>query len=230
MHLEMVDDAEALAVRATQFIADSAERQIARSGSFSLAVSGGSTPRRMLELLAERDDIDWPNVHMFQVDERLAPPGDPSRNIAMLQPVLARGDLGGFYPMPVEGSLAEVMGGGVASYSEKLVYVGGSPPVLDLVQLGLGSDGHTASLIPGDPVLDVVDADVAVTNEYQGRRRMTLSWPVLDRARAQLWLVSGEQKREALQLLLLGDISIPATLPSAERATILADRAATTGG
>lgn len=223
MQLEMVEDKEALAVRATDVIAESAAVAIADSGSFSLAVSGGSTPKRMLELLAERTDIEWPKVHLFQVDERIAPAGADDRNVNMLLPLLDAVTLGSFWPMEVEAANLDESAG---SYAAKLAAVGGLPPKLDLIQLGLGSDGHTASLIPDDPVLKVEARDVAVTGEYQGRRRMTLTWPVLDRAKAQLWLVAGVSKREALQQLLTGDASIPATLPTLERALVLADRAA----
>lgn len=219
----MVEDRETLAVRATDVIAESAADAISESGSFSLAVSGGSTPKRMLELLTMRTDIEWSKVHLFQVDERIAPAGADDRNVNMLLPLLDAVTLASFWPMEVEAKNLDEAAG---AYAAKLAAVGGLPPKLDLIQLGLGSDGHTASLIPDDPVLKVEARDVAVTNEYQGRRRMTLTWPVLDRAKAQLWLVAGESKREALQQFLTGDPMIPATLPTRERAIVLADRAA----
>ncbi|MEE9414558.1 MAG: 6-phosphogluconolactonase [Acidimicrobiales bacterium] len=219
MKLEILDNGEALAGRAVQYVVEQASRRIAAAGVFSFAVSGGSTPRRMIELLAECRDIDWGRVNLFQVDERVAPDGDPSRNLGMLQPLLEAVELGGFYPMPVEASNLE---NAASAYAESLGCVVGTPAVLDLIQLGLGEDGHTASLIPDDPVLDVVDSDVALTGEYQGHRRMTLTWPVLDRARSQLWLVSGITKRDALQRKLADDPTIPATLATNKRAKVLA--------
>jgi 6-phosphogluconolactonase len=98
--------------------------------------------------------------------------------------------------------------------------------VLDLVHLGLGPDGHTASLVPGDPVLNVNDNDVAVTGIYQGRRRMTLTYPTINRSRQILWVVTGEEKVQALNRLLDGDQSIPAGRIRPEGARIIADRAA----
>jgi 6-phosphogluconolactonase/glucosamine-6-phosphate isomerase/deaminase len=98
------------------------------------------------------------------------------------------------------------------------------PPVLDLVHLGLGPDGHTASLVPGDPVLDVADRDVALTGLYQGRRRMTLTYPMLDRARRVLWLATGSDKAAMIDRLMAGDKSIPAGRVSSDRAIVLASK------
>ena len=111
-------------------------------------------------------------------------------------------------------------------YAQTLQEIAGSPPVLDLVHLGLGPDGHTASLVPGDPVLDVTDADVALTGVYQGRRRMTLTYPILNRARRILWLVTGSEKAGPLVRLRQGDPSIPAGRVRQDQALVLADRAA----
>jgi len=113
-----------------------------------------------------------------------------------------------------------------ARYAQILVAVAGSPPVIDLVHLGLGADGHTASLVPGDPVLDVTDADVALTRPYQGRRRMTLTYPVLNRARRVLWLITGADKAAMLGRLRRGDPTIPAGRVRQDDAVVLADRAA----
>ena len=129
--------------------------------------------------------------------------------------------------MPVESADLDEA---AARYAQTLVDVAGSPPVLDLVHLGLGSDGHTASLVPGDPVLDVTDADVALTGVYQGRRRMTLTYPVLNRARRVLWLITGEDKAAMLVRLRRGDPAIPAGRVRQDHAVVLADRAAAAGG
>lgn len=223
MKIEVLENKESLAIRATDLIAKYAEKAIADSGSFSLAVSGGSTPKRMLELLAVRKDIDWPNVHLFQVDERIAPAGDPQRNLTMLLPLLVKVPLGSFTPMDVEADDLDVA---TAAYADRLAEVTGKPAVLDLVQLGLGSDGHTASLIPNDPVLEVDDRDVATTGDYQGTRRMTLTWPIIDRAAKQLWLIAGESKKAAVEQFFVDDPAIPASLVTKDRAQVLADEAA----
>jgi 6-phosphogluconolactonase len=125
--------------------------------------------------------------------------------------------------MPVE---ATDLDRAAEQYASTLRDVAGSPPVLDLIHLGLGADGHTASLVPGDPVLDVTDADVAVTGLYQGRRRMTLTFPMINRSRLILWLVTGAEKAAALAHLRESDRSIPGSRVRSDRALVLADRAA----
>ncbi len=228
MQTEVLDDPEATARRAVDAIVDASARAIAERGQFVWAVSGGSTPRRMLELLAERDDLDWARMHLFQVDERLAPDGDPDRNATMLDetilanPLVAE-RLGRLALMPVTAADPDAA---AADYAALIDAVTGSPAVFDLVQLGMGSDGHTASLIPDDAVLDVDDVDVALTGVYNGRRRMTLTWPILDRAKELLWVITGESKQGALQQFFDNDPSIPATLPTQARALVLTDRAA----
>jgi 6-phosphogluconolactonase/glucosamine-6-phosphate isomerase/deaminase len=124
--------------------------------------------------------------------------------------------------MPVESSdlLAAT-----SQYALDLQGAAGTPPVLDLVHLGLGPDGHTASLVPGDSVLNVTTADVALTGAYQGRRRMTLTYPMINRARRLVWVVTGSEKTAALQRLLDGDVTIPAGRVRREEAVLFADRA-----
>src|SRR5262249_33831094 len=171
--------------------------------------------------------VPWDSVHVVQVDERVAPAGDPDRNLAHLrESLLVHAPLGPeqIHAMPVESPDLEAA---AADYAKRLATLAGSPPVIDLAHLGLGPDGHTASLVPGDPVLDVADRDVALTGGvYQGRRRMTLTYPVLDRARRVLWLVTGSEKVGMLERLLAGDRSIPAGRVRREHALVLADGAA----
>ncbi len=199
--------AEHLVARAREASAD------ARRASWAL--SGGGTPTKMFEVLA-RLDVPFECVAVFQVDERLAPDGDPARNATHLLEALGR-DLVHFHPMEVTDPDAVAAAGRYAS---------ALPARFDLVHLGLGPDGHTASLVPGDPVLEVRDVPVALTGEYEGHRRMTLTYPVLDSARELVWLVAGEEKRDALAKLLAGDPSIPAGRVAAERSIVFCDRAA----
>jgi 6-phosphogluconolactonase len=217
--------ADDVARQAAGVVAAAAREAVAERGRFSFAVSGGQTPWQMLRKLAE-EDVPWQQVQVFQVDERIAPAGHSDRNLTHLQAaLLADGRLMAeqIHAMPVEAAdLAAAAG----EYARKLASVASSPPVLDLVHLGLGADGHTASLVPGDPVLNVLDADVAMTGEYQGRRRMTLTYPAINRARRILWLVTGAAKAAMLKRLLAGDGSIPAGRICQEQAIVLADAAA----
>ena len=225
MEIIVFPDADAVARRAASFVADKANRAIARRGQFTFAASGGTTPWLLMRHLAQQP-VSWEHVHLFQVDERVAPDGDASRNWTHLnETLLSQVNIpeNQSHPMPVtQLDLAEA----AASYSATLREVTGTPCVLDLVHLGLGADGHTASLVPSDPVLSVMDADVAVTEKYQNQRRVTLTFPLLDRARSILWVVAGADKRDALDKLLNADRSIPAGRINGAHATVLADRAA----
>jgi 6-phosphogluconolactonase len=224
MKLEVFDDADSVARAAAATIAEDARAATAARGRFVLAVSGGHTPWLMLRALAG-EDVPWEGVHVLQVDERVAPAGHPDRNLTHLrESLLAHAPLRPeqVHAMPVEEDLA----GAAAGYARTLRHIADSPPVLDLVHLGLGPDGHTASLVPGDPVLNVTDADVGLTGVYQGRRRMTLTYPMLNRARRVLWVVTGSEKVEMLRRLRDGDVSIPAGRVRREQALLLADRAA----
>jgi 6-phosphogluconolactonase len=209
---EIVADAEAAASRGAELIAE----VIAERDTLTMAVSGGHAPWRMFELLGERG-LDWSGVAIFQVDERIAPDGDPDRNLTHLRESLPPGALERVRPMPVTDPDPDAA---AERYAAEL------PKTLDLVHLGLGPDGHTASLIPGDPVLEVRDRLVATTGEYQGRRRMTLTYPALEAAREILWLITGADKAEALAKLRAGDESIPAGRLRHDRATVVADEAA----
>ena len=225
MRTKVFTDADAVALEAAKLIAKTARDAVATRGQFVMAVSGGKTPWIMLRHLAQ-EDVPWKGVHIFQVDERVAPEGDPDRNLTHLrESLLEHAPLrpNQIHAMPVEAGNLET---GCVQYAQTLAEIAGSPPVLDLVHLGLGPDGHTASLVPADAVLNVTNADVAVTGLYQGRRRMTLTYPIIDRSRRVLWLVTGVEKAGMLTRLQAGDVAIPAGRVSGDRAIVLADRAA----
>jgi 6-phosphogluconolactonase len=217
VHHELRDfpDADAVATAAAEYVAQSSRRSIEENGTFTFAVSGGRTPWSMFEKLAQMD-VPWSEVVLYQVDERIAPVGDATRNLTNLERSL------GEKRPTIVAMLVNVddLDAAAASYAAQL------PARFDLVHLGLGPDGHTASLIPGDPVLDVRDRLVAVTGVYQGEQRMTLTYGALSRGDQLLWLVTGEDKRTALSALLRGDTSIPATGVEAVASLIMADDAA----
>jgi len=212
-----VESADAAARRGASLVAEAARSATAERGAFSLAVSGGESPWRMFARLAE-EELPWDRTEIFQVDERITPRGSPDRNLTHLERSLPPQGRERLHPMPVD---AEDLEGAAAEYGESL------PESIELVHLGLGPDGHTASLVPEDPVLDVTDKPVALTaGEYQGHRRMTLTYPALAAARRILWLVTGEDKREPLARLLDGDPAIPAGRVEARDALVIADQAA----
>jgi 6-phosphogluconolactonase len=225
MEIRVLADAVAVASEAAKVIAGEGRGAVAARGRFSMAVSGGHTPWEMLRALA-REDVPWKSVSVAQVDERVAPAGDPDRNLTHLrESLLEHAPLRPeqIYAMPVESPDLETA---ATRYALMLQEIAGTPRVLDLVHLGLGTDGHTASLVPGDPVLDVTEADVALTRPYQQRRRMTLTYPMLNRARRILWLITGGDKAGMLARLRDGDLAIPAGRIRREHALVLADRAA----
>lgn len=215
--LREYSSAHDVATAAADFVATLAREAVSTKGTFSFAVSGGRTPWAMFAALATLD-VPWSDVIIFQVDERIAPVGDATRNLTNLER-----SLGECRPtimaMPVNDSDLD---DGAASYAKLL------PEHFDLVHLGLGPDGHTASLIPGDAVLDVRDRLVGVTGVYQGEQRMTLTYPALSRAEQLLWLITGADKRTALGELLEGATSIPAGCVEAPASLVMADRAALT--
>ena len=225
MNVEILIDADAVARKAAEFIAAEARATVAERGRFIMAVSGGRTTWKMRRALAN-EKVPWQGVRVVQVDERVAPPGDPDRNLSHLhESLLGHTPLRPeqVFAMPVDSPDLDAA---AMRYAATLREVAGSPPVLDLAHLGLGPDGHTASLVPGDPVLNVTDTDVALTGVYQGRRRMTLTYPILNRARRVLWLVTGNDKVDALARLREADMSIPASRINRDRAVVLADQAA----
>lgn len=217
--VEVMPDPAALARRAAELVREHAAAAIAERGHFAFAVSGGRTPWAVFAELT-RTDFPWDRTSIFQVDERVAPPGSEDRNLTHLRAVLPSEAFARVHPMPVEEPDLDVA---AARYAALL------PDRFDLIHLGLGPDGHTASLVPDDPVLDVVDRDVALAGPYQGRPRMTVTYPTIDRARALLWVVTGAGKVEALRRLRAHDRSIPAGRVAADRALILADASAAGG-
>ena len=225
MKTEIHVDAIAAAHRAAGWIAEVIANTLAMKEYFVLALSGGTTPLPMLRRLAQ-ESIDWRRVHIIQVDERVAPADSPDRSFKQLQDVLlCRVPIPSaqVHPMPVESAN---LAAAAHSYARLLAALAGTPAEIDLIQLGLGADGHTASLVPGDAALDVSDVDVAVSAIYHGRQRMTLAFPAINRARHILWLVTGEDKADALVGLVAGDPRLPASRVRPERALLLADRPA----
>lgn len=225
MREETLPDAESAARRAAQVISASARDAVAARGRFLLALSGGSSPRRMMHALAS-ERVPWARVHLFQVDERVAPAGHPDRNLTHLQESLLRHLAvapAGVHDMPVDvPDLAQA----AARYAATLRAEAGDPPVLDLIHLGLGDDGHTASLVPNDAATEVDDADVAVTAPYRGFRRMTMTYGVINRSRAIVWVVTGRSKGPALARLRVGDQRLPAGRVQRRSALIISDAAA----
>jgi 6-phosphogluconolactonase len=213
--LDVLADADAVACRGAAFVAARARAVVAGGGRFAFAVSGGHTPWAMFAHLGD-EDVPWERIAIYQVDERIAPEGDPDRNLTHLRESLGTAPAE-VLPMPVNDSDLD---SAAARYGATL------PERFDLVHLGLGDDGHTASLVPGDPVLEIRDRDVAVTGDYRGRRRMTLTYPPLERAAQILWLVTGADKVGPLALLCAQDPSIPAGRVRPTRSLVLADRAA----
>jgi 6-phosphogluconolactonase len=228
LQIETLPTPESVAQAAASQIAQIARDTVAARGKFLFAISGGRTPWQMLRALAT-EEVPWHAVHIVQVDERVAPAGDPARNLTNLHASLlehAPIDPAHIHAMPVESADLDAAAN---KYQAEIETLCGRPAVIDLIHLGLGPDGHTASLVPGDAVLGVTDVDVAMTaGLYQGRRRMTLTYPIINRARQILWLVTGDDKPRALAQLKNADPTIPAGRVEQKNATILADASAAT--
>lgn len=215
LEVEVLPDPEAVAERGAEYIAECARVAVEDHGGFTFAVSGGHVPWEMFRHLIGK--MPWEKVTIYQVDERVVPEDDPERNVKLLKRSLPPGGASDVHSMVV---WVRDLEGAAASYARTL------PEQFDLIHLGIGPDGHTASLVPGDPVLDVMDRDVALTESYMGHRRMTLTYPVLNRARHLLWLITGEDKVDALRRLRAGDQSIPAARVSTDNAVAIVDEAA----
>jgi 6-phosphogluconolactonase len=218
IELEVAGDEKAASRRAAELIAAAGDAAAAERGRFAFAMSGGRSPWAMLAILGDLEGMPWERTELFQVDERVASPGSPDRNLTHMVLGLSMEHQAALRPMPVT---QRDLDAAAREYEASL------PERLDLVHLGLGPDGHTASLVPADPVLDVTDRRVAITAEpYQDHRRMTLTYPALEAARRIVWLVSGPDKKEPLTKLLAGDESIPAGRVRNEDTIVVADEAA----
>lgn len=216
IRVETLADPDAACARAAELIAGAVRRAVSQDGRAAWAISGGEGSAPMFRRFGELD-LPWDRIDTWQVDERIAPRGHPDRNRVLQTDALPDEALDGVRWMSVEDEDAE---------AAAVRYAGGLPERFDVVHLGLGADGHAASLVPGDPVLEVSDRAVAVTEPYGGRRRMTLTYPGLSRARSAVWLVTGVEKRDAVRSLLAGDRSIPgARVPIADQ-LLVSDRAA----
>jgi 6-phosphogluconolactonase len=225
MRIQVLATPEAAAERAADWLRIEIGRASAQRGRCLIALSGGRTPWRMLRELRGLH-VHWHDLQVFQVDERVVPENDERRNARQIADLLIAPTAlhaAQFHAMPVERS---DLGAGAQEYARLLTEHGGTPPIFDVVQLGVGADGHTASLMPGDPLLEARDRDVGVSVPYQGVTRMTLTFRVLDAARHRLWLVTGADKAAALRTLWAGDGSVPAGRVARESAFVFADTAA----
>lgn len=228
MKTEIFPQAEDVAIAAAAYLAQQITVALAKKPIFSMAISGGRTPWEMLRHLAQAQ-LPWERVHLFQVDERIAPEGHADRNLTKLQEVIAGTQMAErmtIYPMPVnEVNLVQA----AQHYAETLLEVTGDGR-LDLIHLGLGTDGHTASLIPGDQACGELALYITRTAQpYQGRLRMTMTYPLINRAKQVLWIVTGSEKGEMLQRMLQQDPSIPAGSIRQENALLLVDHATIKG-
>lgn len=222
LSLETFADPETLAAHGAAVIAAELRAAVAARGRATLAISGGRTPLRAFALLAGAE-LPWPVIDVLQVDERCTPPGHEDRNAVQL--ARAFGAVATRFPhafhwMPVDEGDPRAA---ARRYAATLARVAGDPPVIDVVQLGLGADGHTASLFPGLP-LDAVTPTVGVTPSPGSWLRVTLTAPALNAARSIVWLVAGRDKRAALRGLVAGDPAVVGSGVRRSGARILADR------
>lgn len=228
MKTEIFPQAADVALGAADYLAQQITTTLATQATFSMAISGGRTPWEMLRHLAQAQ-LPWEQVHLFQVDERIAPEGHADRNLTQLYQAIAGTEMAArlhIHPMPVNDTdLAQA----AQRYADTLREITGDG-CLDLIHLGLGTDGHTASLIPGDPVCDEKQLAIAcTTHPYQGRQRMTMTYPMLNRAKRLLWIVTGSEKGDMLQQLLGQNPNIPAGKVAQTAALLYVDQAAIEG-
>ena len=227
MHIMIGKDSAATAAMAADWLTERITEDVTARGRCVIALSGGETPWKTLEELITRQ-VPWHALQVVQVDERVVAGDDPRRNFTRMYELLCkrgRLDTKHLHPMPVERPDPDLA---AREYAKTLATVAGSPPILDIVQLGLGADGHTASLLPGGATLKIADRDVAATEAYSGTRRITLTLPCINRARAHCWLITGTQKAARLRELLAGRTEIPAVKVSRDNAVVFADAAALT--
>ena len=213
MEIRVFPDAASTADAAARSLARRIGDAVRRRGRADIAVSGGRTPAAMFVVMVDLT-IPWHDLHIWQIDERVAPDGDPDRNLGLLAVL----------PMPA----TNVHAMGVSE--ENLVrsasaYASGLPSRFDVVHLGLGGDGHTASWPPGDPVIDS-SASVAITEPYKGRVRMTLTPSVVNSARSRLVVATGADKAVPFRQWLLEDRSVPIHRVRIAGTTVFIDEAA----
>lgn len=222
MKIHSFASADAVAHEAALYIAQAARKAIFDHGRFTFAISGGRTPWEMLKFLS-KEKLAWEKIFIFQVDERIAPDGHPDRNLTQFFKTMEGSGLMtrvNVFPMPVtQENLEEAC----MEYSETIAQVKGGAP-FDLIHLGMGADGHTASLVPNDPICEVKDKDIAITtNLYQGRLRMSVTYPFIAKAKEIMWVITGEEKREMYHRFLDGDETIPAGIISKDNAVVFTD-------
>lgn len=216
--IEILPDRDSVAEYGAKWIAELARETLLTQKNFSLALSGGKTPWQMLRRLAA-EELPWGKIHLFQTDERVLPKNHSERNLTQLQEIFSRA-ASRLHPMPVgAGDLERAC----ASYTKEIQRYAGQPPVLDLIHLGLGEDGHTASLFSGDALLAESKRDVGLSDEALRPRRMTLTLPAINRAKQALWVITGKEKSVAFQKLLRGDPSIPASRIACAKIFLLVD-------
>jgi len=223
MRVEVYATPAAAAARAAALVKDCIESAIAGRGLAAIALSGGKTPVGMLSELASAP-IDWPRVHVFQVDERLVGEHDTRRNWRVIRAAFERSGLPAshLHAMPLDAASPEA---GAREYARELRAAVGTPSVLDAVHLGLGEDGHTASLFPGDAAVDAA-GEIALSGIHDGMRRMTLTLETINRARARIWLVTGPAKRAIVKRLLEPGAGLIASRVRSAESILVLDREA----
>ncbi len=221
MRIEVCASATEANQRAATLIAEQLRGALAERGRASVALSGGRTPQVMLQSLAAVK-LAWADVHVLQVDERIVPIDDERRNLTSIRRAFAQSSLPdkNIHGMPVNSANVAA---GAAEYCRVLKAIAGDPPRIDVVHLGLGADGHTASLVFDDAALDA-HSDVAISGLYQGTQRITLTLHAIDRARCRLWLVTGGAKRDIVRRFLAHDPGLVASRVSREAGIVVLDK------